>query len=66
MIDERRGSGQMVVAIATIVSIIVGSVSLIAFVQSSEKRITTMEVRLETLKDSIEQMRLQLGYQIRK
>lgn len=66
MIDERRGSGQMVVAVATIVSIIVGSVSLIAFIQSSEKRITTMEVRLETLKDSIEQMRLQIGYQIRK
>jgi preprotein translocase subunit SecY len=66
MADERRSSGQMIVAIATIVSVIVGSVSLIAFIQTAERRITTMEVRIETLRDSIEYMRLKLNSQIRK
>ena len=57
---ERRSTTQLVIAISTILSIMVGSISLITFVQSSEKRITTMEVRLESLRDSIEQLRTQL------
>lgn len=64
--DERRNNNQLVIAIATILSIVVGSVSLITFIQTSEKRITTMEVRLESLKDSIEQMRNQLIFQTKK
>jgi uncharacterized membrane-anchored protein YhcB (DUF1043 family) len=63
---ERRNSGQMIIAVATVVSIIVGSISLITFVQSSERRITTMEVRIESLKDSIENLRSHILVQGKK
>lgn len=64
MQEDRRSSNQLTIAIASILSIIVGSISLITFVQSSERRLTTMEVRIETLKDSIELLRSQVAIAI--
>lgn len=53
MMDERRSNVQLIVAISSILSVIVASISLISFVQLAERRITTMEVRIEYLSDLI-------------
>lgn len=55
--EERRSQSQLVIAISSLLSVIVGSISLIAFVQSSEKRITTMEIRIENLKEGVDALR---------
>lgn len=49
MEGERRSNVQLVVSISSILSVIVASVSVLSFIQLAEKRITTMEVRLENL-----------------
>lgn len=60
MIDERRSQVQLIVAVSTVLSIMVGSVSLVSFIQSAERRLTTMEIRLENIKDSITLLKSQL------
>lgn len=56
MTEERRGTSQTIVAVATIVSIMIGSIGIITSIQGNEKRITTMEVRLEILAKQIERI----------
>lgn len=58
--EERRSQVQLIIAVSTVLSIMVGSVSLISFIQSAERRITTMEIRLENIKDSINLLKSQL------
>lgn len=58
--EERRSQVQLIIAVSTVLSIMVGSVSLISFIQSAERRITTMEIRLENIKDSITLLKSQL------
>ena len=54
--EERRGSVQSILAVSTVVSILVGAASLLSFIQSSERRTTVMEVKIEGLQKGIERM----------
>lgn len=56
MPEERRGSAQSILAVSTIVSIIVGAVSILAYIQSAERRTTVMEVKIEHQTKTIEKM----------
>lgn len=56
MQDGRRGNTQTIVAVSTIVSLLVGAVSLITYIQSSERRNTTMEVKMEVQMEAIKRM----------
>lgn len=54
--EERRGSAQSILAVSTILSIMVATASLLSFIQSSERRTTAMEVKIEVLIDKINKM----------
>lgn len=57
---ERRGNLQLIISITSVLSLMVASITVITFIQTSERRITTMEVRIENLKDVIERLRVDL------
>ena len=69
---QKRSPVQMIVSISTILSVIVGSISLLSFVQTAERRLTTIEIRLENLVDSFNRSRsnvlprsdLKVGYRV--
>ena len=58
MAEERKGTTTTVLAVSTVVSIMVGAASLLGFIQSSERRTTIMEVKIEQLGKQIDRMEL--------
>lgn len=54
---NQSNNGSLGIGIASVLSIMVTSVSLIAFIQASERRITTLEIRIESIKESIEEVK---------
>jgi len=60
MIEERRNQNVTIVAVSTIVSLFIGIVGILSFVQSGERRTTQMEVKLEVLIKEIEGLKQDL------
>ena len=60
MIEERRSQSITIVAVSTIVSLFIGIVGILSFVQSGERRTTQMEVKLEVLIKEIEGLKQDL------
>jgi len=58
--EERRGQSITIVAVSTIVSLFIGIVGILSFVQSGERRTTQMEVKLEVLIKEIEGLKQDL------
>lgn len=51
---ERRSNLQLIISVSSILSVLVASISIISFTQLAERRITTMEVRIEYLSKQID------------
>jgi preprotein translocase subunit SecY len=54
--EERRGGAQLIVSVSMVVSLLVASISLVTFIQSAERRITVIEVKLEQVIRSLERV----------
>jgi len=60
LIEERRSQNVTIIAVSTIVSLFVGMVGILSYIQSGERRTTQMEVKLETLIKEIEGLKQDL------
>jgi len=59
--EERRSNIQLIVSVSSILSVLIASMSIISFIQLAERRITTMEIRIEGLAEVVKENRVLFG-----
>ena len=55
---DRRSANITIIAVSTMISLFVGIIGILSFIQSAERRTTQMEVRLEVVGKQIEELKI--------